>query len=430
MRIEIPKTRINFYFISLILILFPMNIDLAASIRPVDLVILMFFIYRLFNENRHTDKNILIISLVFFIFMLASVIYGFFFRPLLNFTNIFFLLKYAFPFMLYFSIKNSELSNREIKLLFYLFALMFLFMLVWTLLYQLLKLRGLVRGSWRTSYPFTRASSGSDAHMLSAYFSFHIVLMYICWKKHLLKMNAFFFSILLGLSFGAMLITGSRNGIVSIAICVLIIWWITRPGRRGAVYKHDIALLAILLIVLFLGIMFISSRTSGLFTSEYGIKSLIERATKLDFNDNSASFRLLKFSYAFEETLSGPAIIGIGAITSKMGWYDGSIASLLANSGFGGFFVFIILIYTMLKKNHAKGLLNKNEDYTQIYFILFINYIISNLITEFFLVTRGMVFAVFMLAMLDKVTATESFNIKLFVFEKKKNENINYNPVL
>jgi len=90
-------------------------------------------------------------------------------------------------------------------------------------MYQPLRSLGLISGAWRTTYPFSDTVQGSDAHMLSSYFSFHGALLLCIWKNELIKIKNYFFLILFSLTIIAMLLTGSRNGVLSLVVSFILV---------------------------------------------------------------------------------------------------------------------------------------------------------------------------------------------------------------
>ncbi len=405
------KYNIDFVFITGILFLFPINISLVGSVRPVDILILLFFMYRIFSKNKYYNKDAIFLVLVFLVLMILSILFGLFFRSITSLGYIFFLVKYSMPFILFFSIKNSDLTENELRRLVYIFGVVYLLMLSWTILYQPLRFLGFIKGSWRTAFPFTKPPE-SDAHMLSAYFSFHIILMIFAWRKGILNWKVWRFFLIISLSLMAMLITGSRNGILSLLVAYIPLEYYCSSGKMFTYKKKELVVFFLMLIVSLGGLYLLLRINNQLFTERFGIKDLVSRAFSFNFShDLSVNGRQDKLQYAISEVFNGPSLIGIGALTSKMGWFDGIIPSVLVNSGVLGFLVLSILIFFVLIKNRKKAILNDNKVYYQIYLLVIVDYIISNLATEFILVTRGMVFSIFVFAMIEKIINIKSFKL-------------------
>jgi hypothetical protein len=136
--------------------------------------------------------------------------------------------------------------------------------------------------------------------------------------------------------------------------------------------------------------------------------SLFSRAVSFGM-DESVNSRLAKTMYAIQQVFAGPVLLGIGSQSTVHVWFDSAWPNILINTGPVGVLVFLLLLYFMLRHARSRALANGTQRAYRGLEYLFINYAISSISIESFLVTRGFVpFAAFTAIFMNQIYSADS----------------------
>jgi hypothetical protein len=115
---------------------------------------------------------------------------------------------------------------------------------------------------------------------------------------------------------------------------------------------------------------------------------LVERITSTEFsNDSSFLGRIKKFGIGLADSERVYFFIGTGVLHSSLVWYDSLAGSLMSHVGLLGCTIFFLILYKLRKNTVHSG--QKDKKKATMVTILLICYVVANLITEYFLVSRS-----------------------------------------
>jgi hypothetical protein len=408
--------RIDYFLFLVILISFPVNITLVSGLRISDFVLLFGILYIvLYRRTVWTGESELV--LMFAVVVLVSLLYGYLAIGLVKSTNIFFLYKYSLPVLTVILLRSIVLSMDQTHRLVKLQIAMFIFMCLYVYAHIVLVLFGVIRAHLRVSFPFSFLGNSelvSDAPLYSAYLSNSFCFFYILTDRKIVKLPKIVFVSVILLFIPTIVLTGSRTGMMSAAISLFLyeVYNIVISLIRGSARINTTKVALVLILILGLVLLLIVAGD----TPE--VRNLVDRATNLDFaNDISSQSRIRKMGLAIDSIMNENAmLIGIGMQSTRMDWIDSSIGALLLMSGGLGLVlvVSIILMYLARMKRENK----RSETYIVLLFVV-INYVLSNLISEYFLVTRSVLPFLINLVLLEKL-----------MYDERRMEDAGSRPVL
>jgi hypothetical protein len=282
---------------------------------------------------------------------------------------------------------------------------------------------------FRPHFPFTDPYF-KDSHLLAAYISTGSLAIILCRRYHLLKMSLLPYGILVTIVFLAMLLTGSRNGIVTF-VTTMAVFNLYLLSQKLSVRQSLIRLKRPTLYLAFV-VLISATVIIGLYM-KYGpendlVTRLLKRAFYFDpSGDQSYLGRVRKFIIAYNLVFDGPVFIGIGLQSSSLSFYDGAIVSILVSTGLSGLLVFTAIIYLFFANLYTKAVQNQRREEFLISLFVSVNYILANIITEFFLVSRSVIpFAVF----LGLTTRLVHIPKVIIADENRTNESFDNNSLL
>jgi len=415
---------------TLLIATYPINYPIVLSLRPVDFVFILFAAWAALNHSIRTRHLFILIS-IFFIIYFLSTIYGVLFIGIVKPQNFAFIYKYAMLFICVWLFTSSSLDERQIRFLLKILFLSFLVMVVYeyTILCDFMIQGPKSIRFFRPHFPFTDPYF-KDAHLLAAYISTGLLAIIFCRQYNLLRINLLPYGVLVTIVFLAMLLTGSRNGIVTF-VTTMVVFSLYLSFQRFSVRQNLIRLKRPTLYLAFI-VLISAAVIMGLYM-KYGPENdfatrLLKRAFYFDpSEDQSYLGRVRKFIIAYNLVFDGPVFIGIGLQSSPLSFFDGAIASILVSTGLSGLLVFAAIIYLFFANLHTKAVQNQRMKEFLTPLFVSVNYILANLITEFFLVSRSVIpFAIFLglttrLIHIPKVAVDD---------EKRINEDFNNNCLL
>ena len=129
--------------------------------------------------------------------------------------------KYLLIFLIPWIFIDVVNSKKRIIMIVSILYYIFFTLIVWVYIYYILRLEGIIQGNPRVSYPFSNYHM-SDAHVYSSYLSFTFIAYQEYIKKMLVhtSIHSYIVSIL---AVGAILLTGSKTGLLIISIYFIII---------------------------------------------------------------------------------------------------------------------------------------------------------------------------------------------------------------
>jgi len=402
----VKKSSVCVLFSAILIATYAVNYSLFLGLRPVDIVLILFAAWGVLN-NGIRSRTLLILILTFGILYLLSTVYGVLRIGIIQPNNFAFIYKYSILFVCIWLVLSSRLHEQQIKFLLKILFFSFLAIIAYEYL-SLYRLRTeypeLVH-TFRPSFPFTDPlpfeGSGylGDAHLLAAYISTGLLAIIFSRQYGLLRIGLPFYSLLLVVVFSGMLLTGSRNGIVTFSATVVLCGFLGLT-KKIAASKNLVRIKRASLQLVFVGLVGVAALTALYIkygTQQNLAKRLLRRAVYFSLSeDQSYLGRVRKFTTAWDLVMDGPVIIGPGLQSASRPFFDGAVPSILVGAGLGGVCVYAAIIVASLAILHKKATQNRRLKEFQILFFVSLNYFFANIITEFFLVSRSVIpFAVF-----------------------------------
>lgn len=405
MKALVQKCSVCVVFSILLIATYPINYSLFLSLRPVDIVLILFAIWGVLNNDIKLQSFSLLIG-IFYILYLLSVVYGVLCIGIVNPQNFAFIYKYSVLFICVWLFLSSDLNEWQVKFLLKILFFSFIALIVYEFvsLYRFKILFPELANRFRPNFPFTKPfyKGGylGDAHLLAAYISTGLLAIIFCRRYNLLKIGLPLYCILITIVFIAILLTGSRNGIVTFFVTMILFYLYLvckrRPSLRNLTRIKKTTLYSAFII-------FISGAVIiALYMSYSGENDFVTRLLRRTFyfsltEDQSLMGRIRKFSIALDLVFNGPILIGVGLQSSPMSFFDGAISSILVSSGLMGLIIFISIIVVFFLNLYKKAVQNRRQEEFLILLFVSLNYILANLITEFFLVSRSVIpFSIFL----------------------------------
>lgn len=365
------ENKLRAFFLSVIILSSVINWDFY-HVRVSDLLIISFL---LLLTTKISRGKILLFGFVLVLLLLSDLV-SFFRIGFESMHNVIIYYKYLivllFCFSVSYSFKYFKLVNFEVirnSLKYVLFLL-----LGWIYLSFYILGEDYLNSVGRPSYPFTRDYSISDAHLLSSVCS----ILFIFYNVYA-NPSKFIRVALLFITINALIITGSRTGFVLIAVFGLTSFFLRLFFDKFKII--NIILFAIWVISSILIISFFIFFSPGMFSEV--------RALNFDFmNDMSSGLRIQFLQEAIYQSKLNNFILGIGPINSN-GFYDGMLASLIANGGLSLIVILLIVLIGVLYELISKKSLVLSSKIKITSFFLTI--CVANIITEHIFVTRSMI---------------------------------------
>lgn len=373
-------------FLLLSLLFVPVNYDLSG-LRFSDFLVVFSFLSLMVSRKVVISKGVLFCFFSFFVVVFFSVLVSVFNHSEIAFERVIFLYKYLVIFVVillsYYHFSSSYgFASSFSKVIFFVHLLLTL----WVFVYQYLVISGVIHGSFRPSFPFSRDYEASDAHLYSALLGF-LLLFYLLHLGEFLRHSIFTRFVLGILFFIALVFTGSRGGIILLAVGVAIFVFIKTSLQRKLLLR--IAFLAPVLLFL---LNFAVYLLQALYLPDTDY-NLVTRAFNFDFsNDQSSISRIQKFEMALSDLDQKGVLLGAGFLYASLDWYDGFLSILLAHGGFLALCVFILSSSLLLIKISYFSAEN-----FALMAALFLSYVFINFVTEYVLVFRNMMPSVMVL---------------------------------
>lgn len=406
-RAPVRRSSVCVFFLTLLISTYAINYPIALSLRPVDIILILFGAWGALN-NRVRSRPLVLLIGVFYILYFLSTIYGVLVIGIISPQNFAFIYKYSVLFVCVWLVLSSRLDEQQARFLLKILFFSFLALITYEYisLYRFMIQSPESVRMFRPNFPFTEpfplhhGGYLGDAHMLAAYVSTGLLALILCKRCGLFQVNFAIYALLLTVVFVGVLLTGSRNGIVTFFTTMVLFTLylagkklsdrksITRIRRPSFRLVCSVFVCGIIIVVLYM--------TYG------GENDLVGRLLKRAFyfslsEDQSYLGRVRKLIVACNLVFRGPVFLGVGLQSSPLSFFDGAIGSLLVSTGVSGIFVLAAIITVFLSELHAAAIHNQRQGEFLALFFVSINYIFANLVTEFFVVSRSVIpFAIFL----------------------------------
>jgi hypothetical protein len=375
--------------ILLVVIFFPVNYSLFLKLRIVDVLILALVMVAL-PYLRTRVSSVFFLVMAFFLMYFLSMMYGITTIGIVTRNNLFFFYKYVLAFVLVWTLTSIRLPEASIDRIERLTHFVFAMLVLYALCYPVLRAAQIIQGNFRLTFPFTNINSEmSDAPLYSVVLT-TLLVGYLFTPRPKRRYTYLKNTAITLLTILAIFLSGSRTGLISMPVTFFIygMRWAFRSlfSGRLTIYRR---VGTIFLIIICVGVLVGFALQS---ISNPGITRILGRVTSLNLLlDDSILSRIDKSTLAIESVFHGPLIIGIGMQSIHNTWIDNSYTNILVSSGFVGLAVFLLIIFFFLHdaKREATEKM-KLSVYTALEYT-FINYLISGITSEYFLVTRGLV---------------------------------------
>ena len=379
---------------------FPINYS-WQSLRLLDIFsIVMFLIALPFVSIK--KENLVIVSLFFVIFFF-SILIGTFSIVEFDSKRLIFIYKYLYPFLLVLVFYNLNLNRFQLKTLVKYMFFTHIFLVIWVYVYIYMVSVGQIHGSFRPSFPFSNDFLASDAHLYSSVLAIGTLFFTMCFKH--INNSKFLFLIFLILSLTAMMLTGSRTGILVYIIGMIMYLVFIKKNFLFVIFAFSL----LSLIIIYFDMPLIPDE----------LTRVIDRITNTNIlNDESFKGRIQKLGIGLHDSEKMYFVFGTGVLNSSLIWYDSLIGSLMSHVGLLGFIVFFLMLYK-LKKNTV-NLASKDNEKAAIFTILLVCYVFANFITEYFLISRGVFPIVVYLSILHqyiKIEHSKNNNYKSIILK-------------
>ena len=376
---------------------FPINYS-WQSLRLLDIFsIVMFLIALPFVSIK--KENLVIVSLFFVIFFF-SILIGTFSIVEFDSKRLIFIYKYLYPFLLVLVFYNLNLNRFQLKTLVKYMFFTHIFLVIWVYVYIYMVSVGQIHGSFRPSFPFSNDFLASDAHLYSSVLAIGTLFFTMYFKY--INSSKFLFLIL---SLTAMMLTGSRTGILVYIIGMIMYLVFIKKNFLFVIFAFSL----LSLIIIYFDMPLIPDE----------LTRVIDRITNTNIlNDESFKGRIQKLGIGLHDSEKMYFVFGTGVLNSSLIWYDSLIGSLMSHVGLLGFIVFFLMLYK-LKKNTV-NLASKDNEKAAIFTILLVCYVFANFITEYFLISRGVFPIVVYLSILHqyiKIEHSKNNNYKSIILK-------------
>ncbi len=413
---EIDKKNISFIFISVLILTYPINVSLFA-IRPVDVAVILFAAVGF--KNFFSFKKRYLVYLIFWCCFGLSIFNGIIRKGIVNYKHFIFVYKYILPFLLLILISRSEIKYTQIRKLLYLLLLSVLVLAIYEFVFLAYYKTDFVIENltlkYRPTFPFTKPFINGkgykgDAHVLSSFFSNAFLAIFLCryYKIFIHDLKKTTYIGLIMIVSLALIMTNSRNGVFTILVilsCWLIYKFFSTDNKNWLKNKKGIAIVSISFLFIVLGIFVVYHISS----MDMPRQSNITRTFYFNFkNEQSSMQRITNLFDVWKLVKNNGLILGIGMQSSSKRFFDGGISALLVSSGIMGLIAFMTSIMLFLVSLYKQAKENKRLNVFVVLLLVFLNYSLACLITEFFLVSRSVVPVMLFIGLLAKLISIEN----------------------
>ncbi len=374
----------------LIVLTFPVNYELFAGLRVVDILIVCLIVVALPAMRVRLSLSFYL-ALLFLGLYTVSILWSLFAYDIVTPTNLLFIFKYLAVFLFIWVLVSVPISPAGVRLISRLLFLVFALLVLYTFYFVLRWARGSMKGNVRVSFPFSNAENpgSGDPHLYAVVLS-TCLIGYLFYPRRRTVWTMLVAAAVAGVTVAAIVLSGSRMGLVSIPVTLLV--YVIRRGwsallrLRFRVRWSSLVLAALAACLLAVLVSRLLSVDNALFTR------LTTRAFNFDpSQDGSLANRITKTRFALERIFNGPLLLGIGLQSTMYTWFDVGYASVLYTTGLLGLTTVLGCIAAFLRERRAEAVRFLSLPAYQALEYGFINLLTCAIGSEFYLVTRGMV---------------------------------------
>lgn len=362
----------------------------VGSLRLNDFCVLIAVVFLLLT-NSGVSRDIFLSILVCFLILICSIVIGALVTSEMNVAGLVFFYKYLAIFLVIFLCKDLLSDEIFLQKMVSVYFIVFLLLSVWVYVYVAFVLNGIIEGNFRPSFPLSKDYIESDAHLYSSTLAM-MYSAYLLFIRQYLNHGVLTSLAVSALALGAMVLTGSRGGLLMSAMALLLLCMLvafkvslTQKLSRGALFFLLLVISFILFVLPFASI-FLEIDISK-------VENLIERAMNFDFSgDESSNLRVEFLRLALADMVQGFYVFGVGPLSSAKVFFDGALSLLLSHGGLSLImFTFVLVMYLILRiKSNTEF---SGQSKLMLVFLVCL-YLMSNLITEYIFVMRNMILAI------------------------------------
>ena len=392
--------RVAYLTICLSLITLPLNISLLGIVRLPDVFIIISVIALASSKLKFKTESVIIFSAFYIVLFFSDLLS--LWHDDIRYTGIVFYYKYSLIFIIPYILSHIIINRKRLLFLVKILYLVYLVLVIWVYIYYVLRVNGLIQGNPRVSYPLSDYDM-PDAHVYSSYLSFTFVAYFEYFRK-VLNHGAIISALVLVFSVSALILTGSKTGILILLIYLSVLIINLRKYLKKPSIKY--------FIVISIAVSIMSFIVPHNKLEKKDIETMYMRSVTVNLNDNSILSRYNYFINAVDEIGANFLLIGNGPTGAKQKWYDGGISIILAHSGLLGLLLLLSYIYMLFINSKKYSYYRHNYRLHRVFTLLLFIYFILNVITEYYLITRNILPAATVLSIIYanmKLNYNESF---------------------
>ena len=386
----VSTNKCAYIFLCTSLLTIPINVSYYQIVRIADIFIIASFILCL-KCKPLIKSNLFAIYLAMNLVFIISSYLSLLSNNNLRITGLAFYYKYLLifiiPVIVIVTVNNKIRLFKIITILYYLYILLN----IWVYIYYWLRINEYIIASQRISYPLSDYTI-SDAHVFSSYLSFTLIA-YLEYVRIMLRHSIIRSYIIVMLSIGALFMTGSKTGILILALYTIYI------VIRNICYLRKKNVINLIITIIITSLIFTFVIYSNINIKE-DIIYLYERTTTYDLEDASINRRYLYLRKAIDEASQNYLLFGKGPTASNQKWYDGGLSIVIAHGGLLGVFVMVFYIFCVIKEINILSRRSNSKYLRKVFLLLLFTYILLSLITEHFLITRNVLPVVTLLSII------------------------------
>ena len=261
----------NIYIFGLYSVVF--NIYHFPLLDFVDISVLIAFVVAVLWVK--LSLTLIILTFILLIIITASNLNGLFLDLKTDYVHFAFYYKWLFILFVSVILQSVLTSKKDAVNLNKHIVVLGVLLCIWVIAYTPLRTNGYLMGSWRVSFPFSPDPYVSDAHVLSSLLGIIISFNYINKQIRI-------FSLLSLLFVAAILMTGSRTGVVLIFFAVvstLVIDLVSFMQNKTSLHRNSIRKMVFFIPVLLISLSVIQYNLNF----DFGVlNSLLSRALNVD----------------------------------------------------------------------------------------------------------------------------------------------------
>jgi hypothetical protein len=357
----------------------PLNYIVVANLRANDILLLSSV--AVFSFSRKMSKTLALavtaVAVLLLITTLSGLLLGLEFRV----ERAVFIYKYFLVVLVPGMFIQVLSSQRRIRRLMWVLLLPFLFLSGWVYFYRMSVTSGSLSGVDRVSFPGSESNLVSDAHLYANYLSI-ILLGYLLFVSRKLGHGALTISAVSLFSLGAIALTGSRNGLLTMSFGLVVY------GALSAIYGRRIRFRGFLKSGAIVALVSVSTIVLANKYIAFAGDLLIRALNFSLFQDQSSIGRVTKLASAIDSAISTNVVLGGGVFGAPLTWYDGLLGILIAQFGFLGLAFWAIMFFVVVAVQLRIAPITTRGGRAAL--TLTLTYLLGNLVTEFSLVTRSM----------------------------------------